>query len=501
MDCASSVFTEAMKDSLKEKRAFLVNNLTNVAGIMDYLEQGGVFPDSEDVLCNMPPKQQKRALLDRLVKRPASDYWIFIRCLYEDDVRQGNIAGEILSVYEGKGGRIPLDVSILRQDYLDRQNSELTGPQPRQTFPQQSGPSAISQPSNLPLEFHPPSAQPQPQPTPQAPTSFEPQRSTSGNVIAIDSRSLEQQQHNTQQQQQQQQQPGREAMETDSGDQGQQSALPCGAQCTEAAASGDESAYHRDRRQNPEKVYKMESTPRGLALIINNESFDNLDQRHGAEQDRTQLEDCLKNVLDFDVTVKSNLKAQDMLHALKEFSQNPILAEVDSCIIVVMSHGSSDDVIFGTDGRVERHPQRGTYITIHQINNLFSNLACPNMSNKPKLLFIQACRGNLEDTMEGLVPAAKDVALMDRQACRTVGAYCDMARLHATVPGMVAYRHTLIPVIVDVFTKNAATLPFQNMVTEINRQMANIRLQGGAFISPEAGSTLLKTLYFNPPSS
>lgn len=59
-----------------------------------------------------------------------------------------------------------------------------------------------------------------------------------------------------------------------------------------------------------QNIYKMESTPRGLALVIDNESFDpGVGDRHGTEEDAEALRNLLID-LDFEIQMKRNCSAE-----------------------------------------------------------------------------------------------------------------------------------------------------------------------------------------------
>lgn len=488
MDREASVLTEIMKDSLVENRVFLVTNLSNIPEIMDYLMEKKVFPDTEDVLCTEKRKEQVRKLLDRLQKRPAADYWKFISCLFQDRIGQGNIADKILSVYLNKGGTLPPEISRLHQDYLDsqRQDNLPQGQQHHQISPQQ--PAAAGHASSMEPDGD--FRLPPPQPGLQA-ASCVPHRSDQGHVVSIDSESLARQRAAQQ-----------EVMETDSGDRGQLSASLQGAGAGAAAGPGDESKYYRKKREKRDGVYKMESNPRGLALIIDNENFESLLPRTGTREDRESLNRMLTDVLGFEVIVKADLTLQAMRQALTEFSQLPLLQEVDSCIVAVMSHGAKGGVIFGTDGRVDSSgPVRDTYIFTTEIREYFGAISCPCMSGKPKLFIIQACRGTTEDTTRGLIPLGRDIAIENSSDCRTGAAYLDMAWINATVEEMVAYRQTLIPAVTEVFMEYAATKSVQSMMTQIHDKMKKMQLEEGRFVAPGTEPNLSKSWYLNPPSS
>lgn len=69
------------------------------------------------------------------------------------------------------------------------------------------------------------------------------------------------------------------------------------------------------------QVYKMDSSPRGLALIINNELFDNIENRTGSEEDLKILADLFQDFLHFDVIVAQDLTAQVSLYFFTFFSR------------------------------------------------------------------------------------------------------------------------------------------------------------------------------------
>ncbi|KAI6225263.1 Caspase domain protein [Aphelenchoides fujianensis] len=76
-----------------------------------------------------------------------------------------------------------------------------------------------------------------------------------------------------------------------------------------------------------------------------------------------------------------------MLSAARRFARRPDHATVDSCVVIVLTHGEYDGLI-GVDGHV---------INTHDFLACFNSRAAPNLSGKPKLFFIQACRGQNHD--------------------------------------------------------------------------------------------------------
>ena len=63
---------------------------------------------------------------------------------------------------------------------------------------------------------------------------------------------------------------------------------------------------------------------------------------------------------------------------------NDVDPEWNSAVVVLMSHGNTG-YIYGTDGEK---------VNIKDIQEEFDAKKCPKLTGKPKLFFIQACRGS-----------------------------------------------------------------------------------------------------------
>ncbi|XP_035991012.1 caspase-2 isoform X4 [Fundulus heteroclitus] len=140
-----------------------------------------------------------------------------------------------------------------------------------------------------------------------------------------------------------------------------------------------------------EQSYRMGSSPRGFALVISNVSFDScaapdLDPRRGGEVDDEVLRKVFTE-LDYHVSVHRDLTAQDMRKCIETFCRRPEHRTVDSCVVCLLSHGV-EGAIYGTDGQL---------IQLDWVFEAFDNAHCPLLQNKPKMFFIQACRGDEMD--------------------------------------------------------------------------------------------------------
>uniref|UniRef100_A0A3P8SBQ4 Caspase 2, apoptosis-related cysteine peptidase n=1 Tax=Amphiprion percula TaxID=161767 RepID=A0A3P8SBQ4_AMPPE len=121
-----------------------------------------------------------------------------------------------------------------------------------------------------------------------------------------------------------------------------------------------------------QQSYRMNSSPRGFALVISNVTFDShaasdLDPRKGGEVDDEVLRKLFTE-LDYRVTVHRDLTAQGMRNCIEEFL----------CVVCLLSHGV-DGAVYGTDGQ------------------LLQVGSSDRLQNKPKMFFIQACRGEEMD--------------------------------------------------------------------------------------------------------
>ncbi|XP_046718652.1 caspase-8-like [Silurus meridionalis] len=127
--------------------------------------------------------------------------------------------------------------------------------------------------------------------------------------------------------------------------------------------------------------YKMSSRPRGVCLIINNMDFGHPDKyRHGSDMDEEALIKVFK-WLGFTPEVYRNQTAEQMKTILSTNSRKQ--HEGDCFVCCILSHGTTDGV-YGTDEEI---------VSGSDIYEVFNGTFCPSLINKPKVFFIQACRG------------------------------------------------------------------------------------------------------------
>ena len=129
----------------------------------------------------------------------------------------------------------------------------------------------------------------------------------------------------------------------------------------------------------------MQHIPHGLCVIFSNENFDGKDKREGNDLDIAALENTFR-WLEFTVDVQQDKKAGEIRKELANLSKNIDHKNYDAFICCILSHGDKD-VILGTDGKE---------VSIEEIRNTFKGNR-KGLDNKPKVFFIQACRGENQD--------------------------------------------------------------------------------------------------------
>ncbi|XP_045870682.1 caspase-13-like isoform X1 [Meles meles] len=179
-----------------------------------------------------------------------------------------------------------------------------------------------------------------------------------------------------------------------------------------------------------------------LALIICNIEFDHLPPRNGAEIDIEGMKNLLEG-LSYSVDVKRKLTAKGMESELRAFASRPEHKSSDSMFLVLMSHGILSGIC-GTEFSPE-NPDVLPYDTVFQI---FNNINCVNLRDKPKVIIIQACRGeNLgevwvsDSTVASASSFSHQPLLLESDAIHRVHVEKDFVAFCSSTPHNVSWRH------------------------------------------------------------
>ncbi|XP_050389599.2 caspase-1 [Patella vulgata] len=258
--------------------------------------------------------------------------------------------------------------------------------------------------------------------------------------------------------------------------------------------------------QQPPQIacYKMDRKPRGYCIIINNEKFkrnttDNdsiMKDRKGSSIDRDRLKETFDKLL-FIVESYDNLKAGEMARKINQFALNEDHTNYDCFAVVILSHGTRDNV-YGSDGKP---------VAIRDLTGPLKPLTCPSLCDKPKLFFIQACQG--QERQQGLaierdVTPENDIDENTPTRGEVIPNEADFLLGMSTIPGFVSFRNKkegswYITKLCETFNKYAKHFDILGLLTVVNKEVgeANADLDGGRFKqSPAPFYTLRKRLIF-----
>ena len=129
--------------------------------------------------------------------------------------------------------------------------------------------------------------------------------------------------------------------------------------------------------------------PYGFALVVNIKQFvgttddgKTLNEREGSDVDVKNLKDLWEQ-LGFKVEVHKNLKAHEICTIVSNMARK--IDETSNCFVCcIMTHGDMD-ILYGSDCRS---------LDISYVIHSFKQKSCKALADKPKLFFIQACRGS-----------------------------------------------------------------------------------------------------------
>lgn len=274
-------------------------------------------------------------------------------------------------------------------------------------------------------------------------------------------------------------------------------------------------------RRDSIQSYKMDASPCGHCLIINNVEFEpecELNNRNGSNIDCDKLERRFK-ALNFTVEVKTNLKQRQIKHALSALSKKDH-SQCDCCVVIMLSHGTEvshnrfPGAVYGVDGQ---------HVPVQHITNYLNGQHCPSLQGKPKLFFIQACGGGERDTGFEVSPdeappsirgeddqtdaipmssSSDSLSMSDEPDARaTLPTPSDILVSYSTFPGYVSWRDTqsgswYVETLDRVLEENAPTDDLVTMLMMVNHEVSQNSAKGLYKQMPGSFNFLRKLLYF-----
>ena len=250
---------------------------------------------------------------------------------------------------------------------------------------------------------------------------------------------------------------------------------------------------------------KCKAGDHGVALIIANEEWKDNEgkKREGTAADVAKITKTLQG-MKYKVIEEKNLKADDMKKVFEYLSKNIASSppnRPDSFICFILSHGSG----VGIEGVDEK------YVSIHDLAMAIASDKCDALKGKPKMFFIQACRGTdlpEEVRLDGnyRYPVKHDEIVLDGKIS-AVPPGADFFFGYSTITNNAAIRKVpsgspYIQVICEVFEKHAGKLHLHDMMMVVHKKLATdekykyVHENGTYRQMPETVSTLMGNVYF-----
>lgn len=227
-------------------------------------------------------------------------------------------------------------------------------------------------------------------------------------------------------------------------------------------------------------VYSMKCKPHGWCLIVNNVDFEHLSRRGGSDLDAKKLEGLFTQ-LQYKVKMFRNQTSKQLKETLSQFAKLDDHRAADSMVVCLLSHGLEGQ-IYGVDG---------VLVSIPDLLALFNGYMAKDLVGKPKLFFIQACRGSdfdhgaditdgahvkktTEQLLNSAVPTDKVETFVKPE---NIPAEADLLVAYSTVPGYVSWSNLqkgswFVQAIVDVFSTYAHKEDVVSMLIRVNRKVA-----------------------------
>ncbi|XP_030591190.1 caspase-3a [Archocentrus centrarchus] len=237
--------------------------------------------------------------------------------------------------------------------------------------------------------------------------------------------------------------------------------------------------------------YRLSFPRIGQCIIINNKNFDRrtgMNQRNGTDVDAANVMKVFSN-LGYKVKIYNDQTVDQMKQVLTAVSKEDHSSSA-SFVCVLLSHGD-EGVFFGTDGSVE----------LKQLTSLFRGDRCISLVGKPKLFFIQACRGtDLDPGIE--TDSGSDGIKIPVEA--------DFLYAFSTAPGYYSWRNTMtgswfIQSLCDMISKYGKEIELLHIMARVNHKVAvefeSVSNSPGFHAKkqiPCIVSMLTKEMYFSP---
>ncbi|XP_076151097.1 caspase-3a isoform X1 [Alosa pseudoharengus] len=224
------------------------------------------------------------------------------------------------------------------------------------------------------------------------------------------------------------------------------------------AAGSSESTQVDAKPKSHSFRYSLNFPSMGHCIIINNKNFDRctgMNVRNGTDVDAGNAMKVFGK-LGYKVKVFNDQTVDQIVQVLTAVAKDDH-RHCASFVCVLLSHGD-EGVFFGTDRSVE----------MKTLTSLFRGDRCTSLVGKPKLFFIQACRGT--DLDGGIEVDSND-------SPERIPVEADFMYAFSTAPGYYSWRNTttgswFMQSLCEMFTKYGRELELMHIMTRVNHKVA-----------------------------
>nr|XP_033338475.1 caspase-1-like [Megalopta genalis] len=177
--------------------------------------------------------------------------------------------------------------------------------------------------------------------------------------------------------------------------------------------------------------YNMNHKRRGKCVIFNHDVFDSGEKhRDGSKLDVKMIETIFQDVLEFEVIPYHNLTNNEITETTKRLSAENH-SDSDCFCMFILTHGTSGDTLAASD----------CYYPLKSIWQKFTGDHCPTLVGKPKLFFVQACRGDQYDAGVGVYSTENSETDSVAVASYKIPTHADFLIAHSTMDGFYSWRN------------------------------------------------------------
>lgn len=232
-------------------------------------------------------------------------------------------------------------------------------------------------------------------------------------------------------------------------------------------SSGVKDDVDASHEQVPSFSYDMTYKRRGCFIIFNHMNFKKklgMNVRNGTNRDKRNLEKVAQNLGFEYIRSFDDLSHSEILDVVDKLAMSDH-SDHDCFAMAVLTHGEQGDMMYAYDR---------TY-HIDEITDPFMANKCPTLAGKPKMFFIQACRGSRLD--DGTAIKVEPIANVAQKEILVIPNAADFLLAFSTVPGYYAWRNQsegswFIQALCKCLSEFGDKLEIMQIMTRVNRMVA-----------------------------